>query len=168
MELSALEAAAILEEGQGEVDRLTAGVPDDEAVRRHAIGGGEWSLKDLIGHLAPWEELALETISRTRADGSITRIALDDVDAENARDIARKAEWPIATVRKGAAATHEQLVADLREMADDEWRTPRPVAGGGERTLGDMLGSVLGAPGRPFGHAWAHLQELKDYVSSLP
>ena len=166
-EPSPAEAAAILEEGQTAVDRLASRVPDDEAVRRGAIGGGEWSLKDLLGHLAHWQELALETISRTRADGSITRIALDDVDAENARDIARKAEWPIATVRKGAAATHEQLVADLREMADDEWRTPRPVAGGGERSLGDMLGSVLGAPDRPFGHAWAHLRELEAYVDSL-
>jgi uncharacterized damage-inducible protein DinB len=161
------EAASILEEGQTAVDRLAARVPEVEAVRRNAIGGGEWSLKDLLGHLAHWEELALETISRSRADGAITRVAVDDVDEENAKDIARKLDRPLDRVRSEASSTHEQLLAEIRSTSEDDWNRPQPFDGGGKRTLGGMLGSVLGAPGRPFGHAWAHLRELEEYVSSL-
>jgi uncharacterized damage-inducible protein DinB len=165
-EPSTTEAAAILEEGHTAVDRLASKVPDDEAVRRNAIGGGEWSLKDLLGHLAHWEELALATMSRFRSDGSIERLALDDVDEENARDIARKLDWPLERVRNEANATHEELLAAIRSTSDEDWTTPRS-AGGRERSLGNMLASVLGAPGRPFGHAWAHLRELEEYVSRL-
>jgi DinB superfamily len=166
-EPSPAEAAAILEEGQTAVDRLAARVPEDEAVRRNAIGGGEWSLKDLLGHLAHWEELALETIARTRADGAITRVALDNVDEENAKDIARKLDWPLDRVRSEARSTHEQLLAEIRSTPEEGWNRPLPIAGGGERALGGMLGSVLGAPDRPFGHVRAHLRELEEYVSSL-
>jgi len=167
MEPSPTEAAAILGEGQTAVDHLAERVPEEEAVRGGTIGGGEWSLKDLLGHLAHWEELALETISRARADGAITRVALGDVDEENAKDIARKLDWPLDRVRSEARSTHERLVAEIRSTSEEDWNRPRPFGGGGERTLGGMLGSVLGAPDRPFGHAWAHLRELEEYVSSL-
>jgi len=29
-----------------------------------------------------------------------------------------------------------------------------------------MLGSITGAPDRPFGHAWAHLADLEAYVAA--
>ncbi|MFL5766887.1 MAG: DinB family protein [Actinomycetota bacterium] len=164
---SPAEAAAILEEGQTAVARLAARVPEEEAVRRNAIGGGEWSLKDLLGHLAHWEELALETIARSQADDRISRVALDDVDEENANDIARKLDWPLERVRTEARSTHERLLAEIRSTSVEDWNRPRPFDGGGERTLGSMLGSVLGAPERPFGHAWAHLREVEEYLSSL-
>ena len=120
------EAAHILEEGQAELDRLAARVPDDEATRRNAIGGGEWSLKDLTGHLAHWEELALETLSRCRADGVLIRVADADVDVENANDVARKLDWPLDRVRSEAAATHAQLVDGIRSTSDDDWTAERP------------------------------------------
>jgi hypothetical protein len=160
------EAAAILEEGQTEFDRLAARVPDDEAVQRNTIGGGEWSLKDLIGHLAHWEELALATIARFRADGVLARIADPDVDVENARDVARKVDWPLGRVRSEAAATHERLLGEIRAASDEDWTDPRPFEAS-ERSLSEMLASVLGAPGRPFGHAWAHLADLQAYASSF-
>ena len=166
-EPSPTEAAAILEEGQTAVDRLADRVPEEEAVRRGAIGGGEWSLKDLLGHLAHWEELALETISRARAAGAITRVALNDVDEENAKDVARKLDWPLDRVRGEARSTHERLLSAIRSTSDEDWNRALPFDAGGERTLGGMLGSVLGAPERPFGHAWAHLRDLEEYVSSL-
>jgi uncharacterized damage-inducible protein DinB len=164
---SPAEASAVLEEGRAAVDRLASTVPEEEAVRRNTIGGGEWSLKDLLGHLAHWEELALRTIDRFRDDGSITRFAADDVDEENAKDIARKLDWPLERVRSDARSTHDRLLSEIRSISEEDWTAPRPFAGGGERSLGDMLASVLGAPQRPFGHAWAHLRELEDYVSGL-
>jgi hypothetical protein len=167
MKVSSTEAAAILDEGQGHIDRLTAGVPDVDASKPATIGGGDWSLKDLVGHLAHWEELALETLRRAREDGSLSRVALDDVDAENAADIERKAEWDMARVRTAAAATHAELVNELRGMSDEEWRKPLSTGRANQDlSIGDMLGSVLGAPEQPFRHVWAHLKELEDYASS--
>ncbi|HEY2803248.1 MAG TPA: DinB family protein, partial [Actinomycetota bacterium] len=97
----------------------------------------------------------------------IPRVALGDVDDENARDIARKLDWPLDRVRSEASSMHERLLAEIRATSEEDWNRPQPFDGGGERTLGGMLGSVLGAPERPFGHAWAHLRELEEYLSAL-
>jgi hypothetical protein len=167
LRLTPVEAEALLEDGSREFDRLARDLSAADATRTATIGGGDWSVKDLIGHIAHWEELALETLRRARKDGSLSRVALDDVDAENARDVERKADWNIGKVRQESAATHDELVRSIRGTSGEEWTMRRPLAQGGEGTLGEMLGSVLGAPDRPFGHVWAHLEDLKNNVSSL-
>jgi hypothetical protein len=160
-------AIETLTKGQDEFDQLALDVPDDEAEKPATIGGGDWSLKDLIGHIAHWEELAIETISRADETGRIIRIALEDVDRENSQDVERKGSWPTAKVRQEAHATHRELLRRMEEMPDEDWARPRPTDQGTNRSLGDILGGVLGAPERPFGHVWAHLQDLEAYVSSL-
>src|SRR5688500_1269182 len=54
------EAIAVLEEGHREMMKIVAAIPKDSLDQPGAIG--DWSIKDLIGHIATWEELALRTI----------------------------------------------------------------------------------------------------------
>jgi len=66
-----------------------------------------------------------------------------------------------------AAAAHAAVVAAIEGAGDDEWLA-RPAYPGARRpSLADLLGRVLGAPNRPFGHAFAHLDDLRDYAGSL-
>jgi hypothetical protein len=167
LRLTPVEVTALLEDGRREIDQLVRDLSDADAKRRGTIGGGDWSVKDLLGHIAHWEELALETLRRARTDGTLSRVVLGDVDAENAKDVDRKADWSIEKVRRESAATHDDLVQSIRETSVEDWTRSRPLEQGGVGALSDMLGSVLGAPDRPFGHVWAHLQDLKNYVSSL-
>ena len=53
-----VEAIAKLRQGQAELDSLLARLSEAELTRTATIGGGEWSAKDLLGHIAFWEELA--------------------------------------------------------------------------------------------------------------
>jgi hypothetical protein len=167
LRLTPVEVSALLEDGRREIDQLVSDLSGADAERKGTIGGGDWSVKDLIGHIAHWEELALETLRRARANGTISRVALDNVDAENAKDVERKSGWSIEKVRRESDATHADLVRSIRETSLEDWTRSRPLERGGEGALGDMLGSVLGAPDRPFGHVWAHLEDLKNYVSSI-
>ena len=53
-------------------------------------------------------------------------------------------------------------------MTEQEWAAPPSFEPDGQQeTLGAELGGLLGAPGRPFGHAFAHLPDLEAYVRSV-
>jgi hypothetical protein len=170
---SATGALATLEEGNAELDRLFARLSDDEMIRPATIGGGEWSAKDLLGHLAFWEELALETVAAWPTDQQPSVLATFGggsaaVDAGNAQNQEITARQSLAEVRERAGTTHARLLTAIRRLSAAEWRarptfpTPRP-----KDTLAGSLGAVLGAPRRPFGHAFAHLDDLRTYVESV-
>ena len=61
-----------------------------------------------------------------------------------------------AEVRERAASAHELLTAQIRGMADAEWTARVPYESERRRTIGNLLGSITGAPKRPFGHVFAH------------
>jgi hypothetical protein len=52
-------------------------------------------------------------------------------------------------------------------MDNVEWHSKAPYRTERRAWLGMMLGSITGAPRRAFGHAFAHLPDLEQYVSAL-
>jgi hypothetical protein len=162
----ALETVA---EGDRSVEALTAGLTDDELERPATIGGGDWSAKDLLGHLTQWEEFALETIDAwRRGEAPFVHATPKGVDELNAAAVAAKADRSPQDIRTQARQVHDRLLAVMRGISDEEWRSPAPFDAGDGRTLSAFLGGVLGAPQRPFGHAYAHLADLEAYARSVP
>ena len=53
-------------------------------------------------------------------------------------------------------------------MSDDEWHAKVPYETERRNTTGNLLGSIVGAPKRPFDHASAHIPDLEVYVASIP
>jgi hypothetical protein len=157
------EAVATLAEGKEALDRLFAQLSDAEMERPNTIGDA-WSAKDLLGHVAFWEELALAAIAACRAGRRPERVA-DGVDAANARNQERTREEPLAEVRARAAASHAAVLDAIQSIDDAAWAAVAP--GRRKRSLADLVGGLLGAPGRPFGHPFAHLADLAAYVGSL-
>jgi len=148
---------------------LLDGLPDEQLVRAGTIGGGDWSAKDLMGHIAFWEELALEAIGDWRAARRPAAEAIFEqgVDAANAQDQARWAAAPVDEVRARARKAHESLLKAITELSDGDWRTKASYPTRRRQTLAVLLGSVLGAPQRPFGHTFAHLPDLEAYVAAF-
>ena len=165
------EALATLAEGQRRVDELLAGVSHDDLVRPATIGGGDWSAKDLIGHLATWEEASIDAIADVRR-GRVPAIETTfgqegGVDRYNAERIPELAALSLEQVRDRASATHETLSSLIRDMSDQEWFARVPYETERRRTLANLLGSITGAPKRPFGHAFAHLPDLQGFIRTL-
>jgi hypothetical protein len=168
-ELTRDQAIAVLEQGNAMLGVLFARLSDASIERPRTIGGGDWSAKDLMGHVAFWEELAVDLLAAQR-ERRPPRVAAivgpGGVDRANAEDQARSATMPLAEVRARAAAAHRALVDGIAALDDAAWQaTPAHGADRG-RSLGRMLGSITGAPDRPFGHAWAHLADLEAYVAA--
>ena len=158
------EAVRILVEGRAEIDALLARLSPRD-LTRPGIGGGEWSPKDLLGHLASWEEHALEALAAWKRGERApidTQLYSRATSAINAEGVARKAKMAYASVRQSADRTHAALLAAMREMPDRRWSEPATPRG--RKPLGHRLGAILGGPTGLFRHAEAHLKSLRAFV----
>ncbi len=118
-----------------------------------------------------WEEYALRALGEwCRGERPWVEDVFrtpDEVDRVNAEAVVAKAAMSAGEVREAAEASARSLVDTIRSMSDDEWRRKAPYETERRQRLGNLLGSVTGAPKGPFAHAFAHLPDLKAYVASL-
>ena len=159
-------AIAIIEEGRARIDELLDRLPR-AAFTEPGVGGGMWSPKDLIGHLASWEEHALDAL---HAWGRGERAPIDELwftlstSALNDQAVRRKASWSLARVRKDSERVHAELLAAIRGMTDARWQGPATPRG--RKPLGARLGAIQqGSGGALFTHDAAHLKSLSAFVA---
>jgi hypothetical protein len=160
------EALAILDRLRAEllgiVDRLSPG----QRTQR-GLGGGDWSIVELLGHVESWEEHVLGAIDAwSKQQTAPIHEALNHagIDAINAGEIARKARRSYEEQRDSIVATRLRLRVAFEAMSDGEWDSP-PLPGL-DRTAGVMLGSLLGSDDGPFTHDAAHMPDLRALLKS--
>jgi hypothetical protein len=158
-------AMRILDDGMREVFSLYDRLPP-RARTTAGLGGGEWSPKDLLGHLESWQGYALEALDAWEEghgpaiDAVIWSTSTTELNREA---VQRKAARRAADQRRRAEATHDRLMARLEAFGDARWR--RPGTARGRTAAGARLGDLLGGPGGPFRHAEAHLRQLRPFVA---
>ena len=166
MQVTRDEALAALRDGDRRVQRLVSKLSPEDVARRSALGGGDWSVADLLGHLASWEQRALDVIQCWRAGATwqvlIGLRAVDDLNAENIRRWRRRG--PVRSVA-AAAEVHARLMGAIADLTDREWSSTIALSNGRRQRLSTNLGGTLGGPAGPFRHADAHLPDLNAFVS---
>jgi hypothetical protein len=164
---SRTDALALLEKGWIRLHQFLGRLPNEDMVRRGTIGGGEWSAKDLLGHIATWEDRALQVIRAWRGGEPLP--PPEETDAFNARTVAEKEKLPLAQVRSDSARTHQELVESIAGLSDEEWTAAvsRRPSDETDLEVGALVGRVTAAQDRLFGHAFDHLPDLEAFVSSL-
>jgi hypothetical protein len=132
---------------------------------RPGLGGGEWSPKDLVGHLTSWEEYALDALAAWERG---ERAPIDDLQFTvstsriNRQNVERKSSWSFARVRRESQRTHAELLKAIERLTDARWRTPATPRG--RKPLGLRIGGILGGPAGPFRHDEAHHPSLLGFV----
>jgi hypothetical protein len=76
---------------------------------------GTWSVKDLIGHIAVWDGIAIETVHGI-IDGT-SRDTLETTQEINDRTSAERAHVPAEQLRATLLATHQRLMQELTNAA---------------------------------------------------
>jgi hypothetical protein len=87
------------------------------------------------------------------------------LNAVNAETVAADRDRSSRTVRRRFDDIHRRLVAEIRSMPEATWDAPPTTRS--RRSLGHVLGGIVGGPGGPFTHASAHLPHLRAYVESV-
>jgi hypothetical protein len=157
----------ILEDGDRRIWELIDELPDS-ARARPGLGGGAWSPKDLVGHLATWERHGLDALQawskgeKAPIDARLWSERLSDLNAEW---VDAKAKWPWRLVRDEADETHEALIEAIRGISRSRWNAP--VSARGRKPMHERLGSILGGAAGPYRHAEAHVKSLVSFVEKL-
>lgn len=85
---------------------------------------GEWSVKDMLAHVATWEEEALKYLPLVLAGGRPPRYAsYGGIDAFNARMTEAKRGLSLAEVQRLLVETHRQLIAYLQSVPEEQFTT---------------------------------------------
>lgn len=92
----------------GLMDAL-AGIPDDKLRERGAVG--EWSIKDLMGHIAFWDDRAVINAARFNSGAPVDEEV--DVQAANAREAAAGADRSLEEQRATMLRAHQAVVSTL-------------------------------------------------------
>jgi hypothetical protein len=153
-----------LTEERAEILALIERLPP-RALSRPGLGGGEWSPKDLIGHLESWEEhalAALEAWSRDEPAPIDRALRGEGLTRVNEGEVRRKSRRSAPVALASAAATHERLVAAILAMSDRAWKAP--ATSRGRVPLGHRLGQILVGTRDPFTHDSAHVRDLRAFV----
>jgi hypothetical protein len=157
------QAIAVLRHGHAEVAALISELDEDTALRP-GLGSGEWSVKDLLGHLTSWEEHALGAIDAWLREVTppvfevLGRLGLGGL---NRQTLEAKRSLPYATVLADFESVHARLLDALAATIDEAWEE-EPVPGRG-RPAGEELGRILAGQG-PFNHAEVHLPDLRAWI----
>jgi len=159
------EAIRLLQADRRATEQVLATL-STRALTTPGLGGGDWSPKDLVGHLESWEEHALGAIdawSQGRPAPIDRALRERGAPAVNAEEVARKSSRSLAKTLSSASATHDELLAALRSIDDDVWR--RPPTTRQRLALGVRVGQILAGPEDPFRHDQAHLPDLRSLGS---
>ena len=161
------EAIDILDAGHARIRRLIKRIPP-HWMARPGVGDGDWSPKDLLGHLCFWEEKVLEALAawdageRAPIDRDIYSTSINAINGEGVR---LRSRHTLARVQRDWDNVHGQLIRTIRTMPDARWENPATPRG--KKSLGHRVGQLLVGK-EPFGHEDAHVKDLAAFVETIP
>jgi len=139
------------------------GLSDKQMKAPSMLGGGEWSIHDLLGHLASCETRVVALLTGQPLPAVFFEMTVDD---RNAAEVARKRAWTVQRIRRESTDVHTALLQAIRDSTDDRWTEKIPIGGGRTSALGLVAGRILAGKGL-FAHDMAHMRDLERSVKRL-
>ncbi len=81
---------------------------------------GEWSIKDVIGHISSWEEKCLERIEQMGQGKPVRSMPEEEVPRWNRDHVESKRPHSIEQITKDLNSTHQRLVWELESIPEGE------------------------------------------------
>ena len=148
------ELLAEMESARAELDAVIARIPR-EAFERPATWG-EWTLKDLVAHIAAYERWTSEQMEIPQPSGelreSVTEEATGGVDSLNQMIYEQHRDDALDDVLAESRAAYDALRASIERKSEEELARPAWFSGPG--TLLAFL------PEQSYGHYRDHLADL--------
>jgi hypothetical protein len=151
--------------GREEWDALIAQIPD--SARTESVLAGGWSVKDLIAHVAAYENWTAAQIRAANEGRAPTNRELYgveempddpegwDLDRQNAAIYARYKETPLAEVMTFSKQAFADLIVAVEGISEKDITRTGAQSWAGDRTLLEIV------PEQCYGHYAQHADELR-------
>jgi uncharacterized damage-inducible protein DinB len=120
--------------------QATQGLSEEEMTQTQVEG--VWTIKDVIGHVASWEETFLEPLRRYVDGGPFKVEVVEDYMAWNDEQAARKQPIPLDAILDESATIRQGLVDAAGRLSDEQWEQQVPFPWGGEGTVPQALAGL--------------------------
>lgn len=152
--------------GREEWEALLAQIPDSTRTEPALAGG--WSVKDLIAHVAAfenWTAAQIRAANEGRAPTDkelygVEEVTVDpegwDLDRQNAVIYARYRETPLAEVMTFSSQAFADLVAAVEGVPEEDFARPGAQAWTDDSTLLAVI------PGQSYAHYEQHADDLRS------
>ncbi len=102
------------------------GLTDAQMVESGVVG--DWSVKDILGHVTTWEEEALKSLPLIleRRKPPKYSVLYGGIDAFNAQESERRRGLPLADILSQLERTHSRLVSFVEGVAEEQFTRDTP------------------------------------------
>jgi hypothetical protein len=103
------------------LDLALSGLSDEQMLEAGVVS--EWSVKDLLGHMAFWAQQAAkntELVKAGRQDEIARPASPEATDRWNARERFARADRPLAQVRRELDESHRRALAALADLPEEK------------------------------------------------
>lgn len=102
---------------RAELNEAISGLSEEQMSQD--IVAGEWSVKDILAHLASWQNEALLAVKRAERGETPGPMINESVDEWNGRRVAEWRRVPLVDVMQEFNATYDQLMESLDRWPED-------------------------------------------------
>jgi uncharacterized damage-inducible protein DinB len=100
---------------------------------------GVWTIKDVLGHIASWEETCLEPLRRCADGGPFEVEVIKDYLAWNDEQAARKRAVPLDVILDELSTVRQGLVGAASRLSADQWKQRVIFPWGSAGTMAEAL-----------------------------
>jgi uncharacterized damage-inducible protein DinB len=148
------EVLARLAESRQTLHQAIEGLSEEEMTQPQVEG--VWTVKDVLGHIASWEETCLEPLRRYADGGPFEVEVIEDYIVWNNEQAARKRDIPLDTILDELAIVRQGLVEAASRLSARQWKQRVPFSWGGRGTIAEVL-DVL------YQHELGHVRHIQRW-----
>lgn len=128
---------AKLAESRRDLHRATQGLSEEEMTEVQVEG--VWTIKDVLGHIASWEEICLEPLRRYADGDPFKAEVIKDYLILNEELAARKQDIPLDVILDELDAIRQKLVATASKLSAEQLEQRVLFPWGDEGAVAEML-----------------------------
>ncbi len=84
---------------------------------------GEWSVKDMLGHISHWEGVALVRLSTILNGGKIQFFEESEIQRINKAQVEKRRFEPLETIRRNLELTHTELMRAIDRFPEERFQS---------------------------------------------
>ncbi len=156
------EILQALKQTHSDLQDAIAGIPEDAMMSQPVTG--TWTIKDLLGHMAMWQQVGIQFITDYRASGNPQNLGLDNdaaVDTYNRRGADLRHDWSLARVHTELDDAQRHLIAAIESLSEDDLHKGLPAPWHSATTLEQLIAI------NSYTHDPEHIEQIKRWKQSI-